>query len=117
MTAIPCSDGRFFIPEVETTYKTLPPIEVSQKLSLRCNALLLQNESNCCIVLDNGFTLQPGQSHTYNSGSDLGICRVEVYIRFEESTATASPVVKRLEVVEIQTRLTGRGHYVDNKSF
>jgi hypothetical protein len=80
---------------------------------MRCNAAIFQNDGNCDIILSNGFTLKPNQSYMFGNYNELNTIIIEVNVRFIPATATSEPVVQRLEIVEILSKIAGSGFYID----
>lgn len=105
--------NRWWTPIIETTHLVMPPILENQHLSMRCNAGLLQNQGNCNILLSGGFTLEPGQSYQFGNYNELNTMIFEMQIAFLPATATSEPVIQRLEVVEIMSKITDSGFYID----
>lgn len=92
----------------------MAPIVANQRLSMRCNAALLQNQGNCNIVLDNGFTLEPGQSYTFGNYAEVNTVKIDVQVIFQPATVPPEQEpIFRLEVVEMLTAITGNGYYID----
>lgn len=115
MICIPTRNpNKWFVPILETTHIVLAPILSSQKLSMRCNAAIFQNQGNCNVVLSNGFTLEPGQSYSMGNYNELNTMVLEFNVFFDRTTAPdPENATTRLEVVEILTKLTGSGFYID----
>lgn len=114
MICIPTRNpNKWWVPIVETTHIIMPPILTNQRLSMRANAILLQNEGNCDILLDNGMTLAPGQSYAVGNEDELNTVIFECMVMFLPATATSDPVNQRLEVSEMTVKLTGQGYYID----
>lgn len=105
--------NKWWMPIVETTHIIMPPILTNQRISMRANSLLLQNNGNCDILMDNGLTLTPGQSYMIGNHDELNTVIFESMIMFLPATATEDPVVQRLEIVEMSSKLTGQGYYID----
>lgn len=104
----------WYTPIVETVYQVMQPIEYNQKLSLRTNAAILQNQGNCDIILDQGFTLEPGQSLMLGNYNELNTLQVDTYVRFIDSTAPDPENPTRLlQYIEITAKLTGTGYFID----
>lgn len=106
--------NKWYVPIIETVHIVMAPILQNGLLSLRCNAAILQNQGNCNIVLDQGFTLEPGQSYMLGNYNELNTIKIDVQVAFIAATAPDpdNPVF-RLEVVEILSNLTGSGFYID----
>lgn len=112
MTAINIG-GQVVVLQLETEHIIRAPLMASGRLSLRANAVLLQNAGNCNLELSNGFTLVPGQSYMFGNYNELSVQKFDVLVQFLPSTATGDPVEQRLEVVQVLTNFTGSGFYID----
>lgn len=104
---------RWYVPQVETRFIVLNPITEGQRISERANAFCFQNSGNCDLILDNGFTLSPGQNMWFGNYRELNVMAVDVQVRFLPATATAAPVVQRLEVIQVLSKFEGSGFWVD----
>ena len=115
MICIPTRNpNKWWTPILETTHIVMAPILDNFHLSMRCNAAMLQNQGDCDIVLDNGFTLEPGQSYMMGNYNELNTMIVELNVAFIAATAPdPDNPTKRLEVVEVLTKLSGSGLYID----
>lgn len=114
MICLPTSNPkRFYVPHLETNFIVLQPVVTNEKISLRTNAVLLQNAGNCDVVLDMGFTLEPGQSLMLGNYGELHTLKIETVVQFQPDTASEEPVEQRLEVIEIRTHVLGSGFYID----
>lgn len=114
MLCIPTRNpNKWWLPIVEMTHIIMPPVLSNQRISLRANSILLQNNGNCDILLDNGLTLTPGQSYMVGNHDELNTVIFESNVMFLPLTAISNPVVQRLEVVEMSSKLTGQGYYID----
>lgn len=98
---------------LQTVASILQPVTTGQRLSLRCNAAILQNQGNCDILLDGGFTLEPGQSLELGNESELNVISIDWTVMFLAATATSLPVVQRLEVVQILAKMLDANYYID----
>ena len=106
--------NRFYVPQVETVYIILEPIVNSQNISLRANAFCLQNAGNCDVVLSNGFTLAPGQNQWFGNYAELNVMALDIVARFQPSTTPpGQQTVQRLEIVQVLTKFTGSGFWID----
>lgn len=115
MICIPTRNpNKWWTPILETTHIPMAPIFGNQHLSMRCNAAILQNQGDCNVVLSNAFTLEPGQSYMMGNYNELNTMVIELDVAFDASTAPdpLNPTF-RLEVVEVLTKLTGSGFYID----
>ena len=112
MTAINIG-GQVVVLQLETEHIIRAPLMTSGRLSLRANAVLLQNAGNCSLELSNGFTLVPGQSYMFGNYNELSVQKFDVLVQFLPLTATSDPVEQRLEVVQVLTNFTGSGFYID----
>lgn len=115
MTCIPTRNpNQYWIPIVETNHIVMEPILSNQRLSMRCNAAILQNQGDCNVVLDNGFTIEPDQSYMFGNYSELNTIKIDMQVKFIDSTAPdPENPTRRLEVVEIISSMTGNGYYID----
>lgn len=114
MNCIPTRNpNKWWVPIVETNYIIMGPITTSGPFSSRANAVLFQNNGNCDIVLNNGFTLKPNQSLEFGNYGELNTIKADIVIQFLPATATSEPVVQLLEVIEIMQHLTGQGFCID----
>lgn len=117
MNCIPTRNpNKWVVPIVETNYIVMAPITTSGPFSSRANAVLLQNNGNCDIVINNGFTLKPDQSLEFGNYNELNTVKVDIVIQFLPATATGDPVVQLLEIIEIIQNITGQGHYIDQET-
>lgn len=91
----------------------LAPILASRPLSLRGNAFCLQNSGNCDVLLGNGYTIKPDQNVWFGNYQELNVMAIDTTVKFMPATATADPVVQRLEIIEILTKFTGSGFWID----
>ena len=105
----------WFLPQIETTVIVLTPIVTSQPLSLRGNAFCFQNNGNCDLVLSNGFTMAPGQNIWFGNYRELNVIALDTVVKFLPATATADPVVQRLEIIEVLAKFSGSGFWIDRK--
>lgn len=105
--------GRWYVPQIQTTYIIMAPIVRSQPLSLRANAYCLQNAGNCDLILSNGFTMAPGQNQWFGNYMELNIMLLDVQVKFLPATATAEPVIQRLEIVQVMAEFNGSGFWID----
>lgn len=113
MICIPTRNpNRWYIPIVETNYIIMAPIQTNQSFSSRANAVLLQNNGNCDILLSDGFTLKPDQSLEFGNYGELNTIKADFTIQFLPATATGT-LVQLLEVIEIFQNLKGQGFYID----
>jgi len=106
-------EGRYWMPQFEITHNVCPPVTQSQRISMRSNAVLFQNQGNCNVVLDSGLTITPGQSYQFGETGAMNVTVVELTARFDLDSATSEPPVLRLEVCEMQTKFKGSGYYID----
>lgn len=106
-------NGQWYVPQVETTIIIMAPITKSTPLSLRGNAFCFQNSGNCDIVLSNGFTIKPDQNVWFGNYQELNVMAVDVNVKFLPATATGDPVVQKLEIIEVLTKFTGSGFWID----
>lgn len=106
--------GKIWIPIVEVVHNVCQTVIQSQRVSMRSNAILFQNNGNCNIILDSGFTLKPDQSYQFGDTQPSTVVILETMVRFDEASATGSPVVKSLQITEIQANFSGSGFYIDN---
>jgi hypothetical protein len=105
---------RWYVPRLETNFIVQPPIETNDRLSLRTNAVLLQNQGNCDVVLDMGFTIEPGQSLMLGNYGELNVLKFDTQVQFDLSTVPDGEAdILRLEVIEIRTHVAGDGFYID----
>jgi len=104
---------RWYVPQVETRFIVMSPITRGQRVSERGNAFCFQNAGNCDLLLDNGFTLSPGQNMWFGNYRELNVMSVDVQVTFLPATATGDPVVQRLEVIQVLTKFVGSGFWVD----
>lgn len=109
-------DGKIFIPQLETDHIIKAPMTTNGRLSLRANAVLLQNAGNCNVILSSGFTLTPGQPYMFGNYNELTVQRFDVQVQFDTATATGDPVVQRLEIVQVLANFKGSGFYIDQKT-
>lgn len=105
--------NQWWVPIVETVHIVKEPIVRPQRLSLRANSILLQNAGNCDIMLDNGFTLTPGQSYMVGNHNELDTVIFDSTVIFLTATAISNPVIQRLEVTTMNSKLSGQGFYID----
>ena len=106
--------NRWYVPQIQTTYLVMEPVFISRRLSLRGNAYCLQNQGNCDLILDNGFTLEPGQSQWFGNYNELNVMILDVMIKFLPDTNTSGdPTVQRLEVVQVMAEFSGSGYWID----
>jgi hypothetical protein len=105
--------NRFYAPQIETTYIVREPVLTSKPVSLRGNAFCLQNAGNCDILLDNGYTLAPGQNQWFGNYNELSVVRFDIPVKFLPATATGEPVVQRLEIIEVKAAFSGSGFWID----
>ena len=103
----------WFLPQIETTVIILTPVVASKPVSLRGNAFCFQNNGNCDVILDNGFTLAPGQNMWFGNYRELNIIAIDTVVKFLPTTATADPVVQRLEIIEVLAKFSGSGFWID----
>lgn len=115
MICIPTRNpNKWWVPILETTHIVMAPILANQKLSMRCNAAILQNQGDCNILLSKGFTLEPGQSYMFGNYNELNTVVFEVDVQFIDATAPdPDNPTRRMEIVEVLTKLTGSGFYID----
>jgi|GEM_PF-4333684 len=106
-------NNRWYVPQIQTTYIIMAPIVRSQPLSLRANAYCLQNAGNCDLILSNGFTMAPGQNQWFGNYQELNIMLLDVQVKFLPATATAEPVIQRLEIVQVMAEFNGSGFWID----
>lgn len=106
-------DGRWYIPQLETTVLVLSPINTSRQISLRGNAFCFQNNGNCDLVLDNGFTIKPDQNVWFGNYQELNVIAIDVTVKFLPATATGDPVVQSLEIIQVLSKFTGSGFWID----
>lgn len=104
---------RWYVPQVETRFIVMNPITRGQRVSERANAFCFQNAGNCDLVLDNGFTLSPGQNMWFGNYRELNVMSVDVQVTFLPATATSEPAVPRLELIQVLTKFVGSGFWVD----
>lgn len=104
---------RWYVPQVETRFIVMNPITNGQRFTGRGNAFCFQNAGNCDLLLDNGFTLSPGQNMWFGNYRELNVMSVDVQVTFLPATATGDPVVQRLEVIQVLTKFVGSGFWVD----
>lgn len=112
MTALIIGD-QIWIPALETNHVIKSPQVTNGLLSLRANAVLLQNSGNCDVEIGNGFTLKPDQSYMFGNYNELTVQKFDQIIKFLPATATGDPVVQRLEIVEVLVNVAGSGFYID----
>ena len=105
--------NRWWMPIIETTHVVREPVMTSKRLSLRCNAAILQNNGNCDIILSDGFTLKPDQAYEFGNADEMNVHVFDVQVKFLPATATGDPVVQELQIVEIMTHFRGSGFYID----
>lgn len=115
MICIPTRNpNKWYTPILETTHIIMAPIESNGHISMRCNAAILQNQGNCDVILDNGFTLEPGQAYMMGNYNELNTMIVEMNVAFIAATAPdPENPIRRLEIVEVLTKLTQSGFYID----
>jgi hypothetical protein len=101
------------MPIVETDFVIQAPMTTSGRFSSRANAVIVQNNGNCDVVLNNGFTLKPDQSLEFGNYGELNTVKVDIVIQFLPATATGDPVVQLIEIIEIIQNITGQGVYID----
>lgn len=104
--------NKWWIPIIETNYVIMAPMTTNGNFSSRANAVLLQNNGNCDIVLNNAFTLKPDQSLEFGNYGELNTVKVDIAVQFLLSTATGEPDPK-LEIIEIIQAVKGQGYYID----
>ena len=104
---------RWYVPQVETRFIVMSPITRGKRVSERGNAFCFQNAGNCNLLLDNGFTLEPGQNMWFGNYRELNVMSVDVQVKFLPATATGDPVVQRLEVIQVLSKFIGSGFWVD----
>lgn len=104
---------RWYVPQVETRFIVMSPITRGKRVSERGNAFCFQNAGNCDLLLDNGFTLEPGQNMWFGNYRELNVMSVDVQVKFLPATATGDPVVQRLEVIQVLSKFIGSGFWVD----
>lgn len=104
---------RWYVPQVETRFIVMSPITRGQRVSERGNAFCFQNAGNCDLLLDNGFTLKPGQNMWFGNYRELNVMSVDVQVTFLPATEPGDPVVQRLEVIQVLTKFVGSGFWVD----
>ena len=107
------SNRQIWIPLIEVVHNVCPMVTQSQRVSMRSNAILFQNNGNCDVILDSGFTIKPDQSYQFGDTQPSTVVILETMVRFDEASATGSPVVKQLQIVEMQSNFSGSGYYVD----
>jgi len=112
MTALIVGD-QIWIPQLETMHIIKSPMMKSGLLSLRANAVLLQNAGNCDIMIGSGFTLKPDQSYMFGNYNELTTQKFDQMVQFLPATATSDPVEQRLEIVEVLVNIAGSGFYID----
>lgn len=105
--------NRWYLPQVETRFIVMNPYTTSQRFTGRANAYCFQNAGNCDLLLSNGFTLAPGQNMWFGNYQELNVMSVDIQITFLPDTATADPVVQKLEIIEVLTKFTGSGFWID----
>jgi len=105
--------GRWFLPQIETRFIIMDPVVNSQRVSMRANAYCLQNAGNCDILLDGGFTLSPGQIQWLGNYQELNVMNADFQVTFVPATATGSPVVQRLEMIQVLAKFVGSGYWID----
>lgn len=103
----------WFLPQLETRVIVMNPITINKRLTLRAGAYLLQNSGNCDLMLDNGFTLVPGQNMWLGNYNELNVMNADLQVNFLPATATSDPVVQLLEVIEVLTKFAGSGFWVN----
>lgn len=106
-------NGRWFIPQIETRFVVMAPVVAPRRFSERANAFCFQNAGNCDIILDNGFTLSPGQNQWFGNYNELNVMQLDVQVTFLPATATSEPVVQRLEVLQVMAKFIGSGFWID----
>lgn len=112
MTALIIGD-QIWIPALETSHIIKSPMGTSGLLSLRANAILLQNNGNCDVMIGQGFTLKPDQSYMFGNYNELTVQKFDQVIKFLPATATSDPVVQELQIVEVLVNIAGSGFYID----
>ena len=112
MTALVIGD-QIWIPQIETLHIIKAPMVNNGLLSLRGNAILLQNSGNCDVHIGMGFTLKPDQSYMFGNYNELTVQKFDQIIQFLPATATSDPVVQLLEIVEVLVNIAGSGFYID----
>lgn len=104
---------KWYLPQLETRFIVMGLITTSKLFSGRANAYCFQNAGNCDLLLSNGFTLAPGQNMWFGNYNELNVMAVDLQITFLPDTATAQPVVQRLEIVEVLTKFSGSGFWIE----
>ncbi len=105
--------GKIWIPIVEVVHNVCQTVVTNQRISMRSNSILFQNNGNCDVILDSGFTIKPDQSYQFGDTQPSTVVILETIARFDEASATGSPVVKRLQITQIQSKFSGSGFYID----
>ncbi len=105
--------GKIWIPIVEVVHNVCQTVVTNQRISMRSNSILFQNNGNCDVILDSGFTIKPDQSYQFGDTQPSTVVILETIARFDEASATGSPVVKSLQITEIQSNFSGSGFYID----
>lgn len=105
--------NRWYLPQIETRFIVMNPIVTSKRFSGRANAYCFQNAGNCNLMLSNGFTLAPGQNMWFGNYQELNVMSVDVQVTFLPATATEEPVVQLLEVIEVLSKFTGSGFWIE----
>ena len=106
--------NQWYVPIVETNLVVKTPITTSGRISSRANAVIIQNQGNVNVILDGGYTLEPGQCLEWANTSELNTVKVDMTVQFQTSTVPpGEEVVQRLEMIELQANLTGTGYYID----
>lgn len=106
--------NRWYVPIVETNLIVLQPLTSNGRLSSRANAVILQNQGNVDILLDSGFTLEPGQCLEWGNTSELNTVKVDMNVRFLPDTVPpGEEVIQILQVIELKANMTTTGYYID----
>lgn len=114
MNSILKINGNWYVPQVETTLLVFAPIVKNRPLSLRGNAFCFQNAGNCDLLLSNGYTIAPDQNVWFGNYHELNVMAIDVTVKFLPDTNTSrDETVQRLEIIQVLTKFTGSGFWID----
>lgn len=116
MTCLPTRNpNKWWIPIVETNVVVKEAMTISGRYSSRANAVIFQNQGNCDLIIDDGFTLEPGQSLEFGNYAEINTLKMDVTVKFLPGTAVGEPV-QRLEIIEMIQNVKGQGFYIDQET-
>lgn len=88
-------------PPYEFSMEVRPPITENGSYTMNCNGFMLSNAGNTLITIDNGLTIQPGQTFD-SSGVFYDVIKQTLNFQFGLTNIVNPPaaIINRLEIVE-----------------